>query len=200
MSAYRQLRNKATKLNKEVKRVYFKNKIQASEGNLKETWATINKLVNNRSKTTNISSLTVDRSSVTDSVGIANSMNEFFCNVGSELCKDIPDAENGLLKGEYAINPTNATFSISPVVSKQVSLAMSKFKTSNGFGLDEISSFFLKTGMSILPEPSSQLLNLSLPAGIFLYQWKTARITPIYRDGSSTGIMLRSATVHYLCK
>ena len=78
MSAYRQLRNKATKLNKEAKRAYFTNKIQASEGNLKETWATINKLVNKRSKTTNISSLTVDGSSVTDSVGIANSMNEFF--------------------------------------------------------------------------------------------------------------------------
>ena len=45
MSAYRQLRNKATKLNKAAKRAYFTNKIQASEGNLKETWATINKLV-----------------------------------------------------------------------------------------------------------------------------------------------------------
>ena len=31
MAAYRQLRNKATKLNKEVKRAYFANKIQASE-------------------------------------------------------------------------------------------------------------------------------------------------------------------------
>ena len=185
MSAYRQLRNKATKLNKEAKRAYFTNKIQASEGNLKETWATINKLVNKRSKTTNISSLTVDGSSVSDSVGIANSMNEFFCNVGNELCKDIPDTENGLLKGEYTINPTNATFIFSPVVSKQVMLAMSKFKTSNGFGLDEISSFFLKAGLSILAEPLSQLFNLSLSAGIFPDQWKIARIAPIYKDGKS---------------
>ena len=167
MSAYRQLWNKATKLKKEAKRAYFTNKIQASEGNLKETWATINKLVNKRPKTTNISSLTVDGSSVTDSVGIANSMNEFFCNVGNELCKDIPDTENGLLKDEYTINPTNATFIFSPVVSKQVMLAMSKFRTSNGFGLGEISSFFLKAGISILAEPLSQLFNLSLSAGIF---------------------------------
>ena len=68
MSAYRQLRNKATKLNKEAKRAHFTNKIQASEQNLKETRATINKLVNKRSKTTNILSLTVDGSSVSDSV------------------------------------------------------------------------------------------------------------------------------------
>ena len=68
MSAYLHLRNKETKQNKEAKRAYFTNKIQASEGNLKETWATINKLVNKRSKTTIISSLTVDENSVSDSL------------------------------------------------------------------------------------------------------------------------------------
>ena len=78
MSAYRKLRNKVTKRNKEAKRAYFMNKIHTSEGNLKETWKTINKLVNKRSKTTNISSLNVDGNSVTDAVGIANSMNQFF--------------------------------------------------------------------------------------------------------------------------
>ena len=110
-------------------------------------------------------------------------MNDFFCNVGNELCKDIPDIENGLLKGEQVINPTNATFIFSPVVFKQVILAMNKFKTSHGFGLDEISSFFLKAGISILAKPLSQLFNLSLSAGIFPDQWKIARIAPIYKDG-----------------
>ena len=94
-------------------------------------------------------------------------MNEFVCNVSDVLSKDILDTENGLLKGEYAINPTNATFIFMPVVSKQVVLAMNKFKTSNGFGLDEIFSFFLKVGISVLAKPLSQLFNLSLSAGIF---------------------------------
>ena len=85
ISAYRQLRNKATKMNRDVKRAYFMNKIHASEGNLKETWKTIDKLVNKRSKTTNISSLNVDGNPVTDPVGIANSMAQFFCNFGDDL-------------------------------------------------------------------------------------------------------------------
>ena len=99
-------------------------------------------------------------------------MNEFFCNIGNELYKDIRDTENGLLKGEYTINSTKATFIFSPVVSRQVILAMKKFKTSNGFGLDEISSILLKAGISILAEPLSQLLNFSLSAGIFPDQGK----------------------------
>ena len=117
-------------------------------------------------------------------------MNEFCCSVGNEVCKDIPDTENVLLKGEYTINPTNAPFIFSSVVSKQVILAMNKFKTSNGF---EISSFSLKAGISILAEPLSQLFSLPLSAGIFPDLWKIARIAPIYKDGKSDN---RS---NYLC-
>ena len=57
MAAYKQLRNKVNSTCKRLKRDYLPDKIKASEGNLKETWATINKLVNKRSKTTMISSL-----------------------------------------------------------------------------------------------------------------------------------------------
>ena len=163
-------------MNKEAKRAYFMNKIHISEGNLKGTWETINKFVNKRSKTTNISSLTVDGNSVTDPVGIANSMNQFFCNVGDELSKDIPDAENSLLLGEHTINPSSATFIFAPVVSEQVALAMNKIKTSHGFGLDEISS------PGGTPE---SVFNLSMSAGVFPEQWKIARIAPIYKDGQS---------------
>ncbi len=78
MSAYRQLRNKATKMNREAKSAYFSDKLQAPQGELKETWATINKLVNKRPKTTNIAALEVDRQTIDDPVGMANSMNDFF--------------------------------------------------------------------------------------------------------------------------
>ena len=40
MAAYKQLRNKVNSTRKRLKRDYFTNKIKASEGNLKETWAT----------------------------------------------------------------------------------------------------------------------------------------------------------------
>ena len=73
----------------------------------------------------------------------------------------------------------------SPVTPEQVILAMDKFKTSNWFGLDEISSFLLKAGISVLVEPLSQLFNLSLSAATFPYQWKIARIAPIYKGGKS---------------
>ena len=110
---------------------------------------------------------------------------KFVCNGGKELCNDIPGTEKDLLKGEFAVNPTNATFIFLPVASQQVILAMNIFKTSDGFGLDEISNFFLKAGIFILAEPLSRLFTLSLSAAIFPEKWKIASIAPIYKDGKS---------------
>ena len=88
-------------MNREVKTAYFSDKLQASQGDLKETWATINKLVNKRSKTTNITALEVDGQTIDDPVGMANSMNDFFSNICVKLCNDISDTGNDLLNGDY---------------------------------------------------------------------------------------------------
>ena len=57
MQANKRARNKVNSLNTRLKRHYFTNKINSCEGNLKETWATINKLINKKSKTTSISAI-----------------------------------------------------------------------------------------------------------------------------------------------
>ena len=66
--------------------------------------------------------------------------------------------------------------------------AISKFKSSHGSGLDNISSFFLKKGMPVLANGLSQMFNLCLPLGKFPEVWKMARVTPIYKDGSRNEI------------
>ena len=90
MESYKQVRNKVNNLNKKLKKEYFSKKIAHNKGNLKETWKTINLLLNKRSKTTNIESLKVDDQDVVDNAEIAQSMNKFFCRVGEKLSDDIP--------------------------------------------------------------------------------------------------------------
>ena len=80
-------------------------------------------------------------------------MNEYFCSVGDKLSKKIPDKENTLLKGDHDINPTAARFTFSPMQPPELLKAIHKFKTSQGSGLDRISSLFLKAGMPILAQP-----------------------------------------------
>ena len=54
MQAYRNLRNQIDRENDLLKREYFSRKIYENDGNIKETWNTINKLIDRRSKTTEI--------------------------------------------------------------------------------------------------------------------------------------------------
>ena len=155
MTAYRQVRNKANKINADLKKTYFTNKIHEVAGNMKETWSTINQLTNKRSKTTKIQSLKANGITIFDSTEIANSMNQFFCTVGEKLSNDIPDTVNPLLKDEY-----------------------------QGSGLEGIYSFFLKVGMPVLAGSLSQLFTMSMSLSLYPDDWKIARVAPIYKDGS----------------
>eukprot|EP00794_Sanderia_malayensis_P001213 gene1213-590_t len=55
--AYRNLRNRANKMKEHLKREFFTKKIAEHDGDLKNTWKTINQILNKKSKTTHISSL-----------------------------------------------------------------------------------------------------------------------------------------------
>ena len=81
MAAYRHVKNVVNKQNKTLKRQYFSEKIRRCEGDTKESWKTINKLVNKRSKTTNVSSLQEDNKILTNSDEIAESMNQYLCTI-----------------------------------------------------------------------------------------------------------------------
>ena len=61
---------------------------------------------------------------------------------------------------------------------------MAKFKNSNGFGADGISSFFLKIGMPVFALVLCDIFNWSLTSGTFPQNWGIARVSPIYKDGN----------------
>ena len=184
MSAYRQMRCKANNLNSKMKRNYFSNKIQSCAGDTKETWKTINQLVNKRSKTTEILSLKDGEHTISKPQDIAETMNKFFCNVGKDLSENIPNKENPLLNGDYGERETDSTFPFKPITTDEVKKACSKIKNSNGSGTDRISSHFIKVGIEILAPSLAQLFTMSLSVGCFPDNWKTACVAPIFKQGS----------------
>ena len=185
MQAYRHIRNRVNNLNTKLKKAYFSQKIADCQGNMKETWNTINKLINKRSKTTNISSLVVDEKCLTKSSEIADSMNNYFCNIGSKLSSKIPNLENPLRNGDYSINEKHARFHFQTIRPDELSKIMNKFKTSQSSGIDGISCSFLKIAMPVLAPSLCSIFNISISRGCFPGNWKIARVSPIYKDGST---------------
>ena len=60
---------------------------------------------------------------------------------------------------------------------------MNKFRTSRNFGVDLISSYFLKLRVPILASSLSQIFYLSISRRIFPDGWKIARVAPAHKSG-----------------
>ena len=151
---------------------------------MKETWNTINQLINKRSKITNISSLTLEDKRITKNNEMADTMNDFFCNIEEKLRSNIPDIVSPLLNGDYSANNDSARFEFRLISPNDLVNVMAKFKKSNGSGAGDISSFFLKIGMPVLAPVLCDIFNWSLTSETFLQNWRIARVSPIYKDGN----------------
>ena len=185
MEAYRQTRNRVNKLNIELKREFFTKKIASQNGDLKSAWKTINMVLNKKSKTTQIATLEVDGSLLSDNDSIAESMNNFFCSIGNTLSGEIPETANPLLENEYTINSQNLRFKLKAINMCQLQKIFNTFKKSKGSGADGIANYFLKTGLPAVIESLCDIFNLSIATGIFPDSWKIARVAPIFKSGQT---------------
>ena len=185
MEAYRQTRNKVNMLNMELRGEFFTTKIASQNGDLKSAWKTINTVLNKKSKATQIATLEVDGSLISDSNSTAESMNNFFCSIGNTRSGKIPETANHLLENECTVNSQNLCFELKAIDMCQLEKIFNTFKKSKGSGADGIANYFLKIGQSAVIEPLCDIFNLSIATGIFPDSWKIARVAPIFRSGQT---------------
>ena len=186
MDSYRQVRNKVNTMNSHLKKQYYTDKISSCQGNMKESWKTINELLNKRSKSSNIECLKDLGTETVHKKEISNVMNNFFCSVGKDLANKIAPVPNPLLSGDYEVNKDRAEFNLKTIEVKDIRAAFAKVKTTKSFGIDNISSYFLKLALPFIGNSLAALFNTSIETSQFPDSWKVARVTPIFKEGDKT--------------
>ena len=186
MGRYKTARNKVNNLNVTLKSQYFTNKIIDCKGNMKETWKTTNAFLNKRSKSTNITSLSVGDIEIHEKNEISNKMNDYFCTIGKELADKIDPSPNPLLVGNYRINEGNKTMKFTKINEQNIRDTIGKIKTSKGFGNDNISGYFLKLALPYIVNSLAYMFNKSLEDREFPSLWTIARVIPIFKDGDKS--------------
>ena len=83
---------------------------------------------------------------ITKNNEMADTMNNFFCNIEDKLCSNIPDTVNPLLNGDYSASNDSARFEFRMISPDDLVDEMAKFKKPNSFGVNGISSFFSRLG------------------------------------------------------
>ena len=112
-------------------------------------------------------------------------MNKYFFNVGENLKREIPNKPNSLINGIYNVNRDSKEFHFSEISEGGIISVISTFRTSKGSGQDSIPNFFMKIVIHVIAKPLAFLFNSSLFQGVFPDNWKHARVSSIFKDGST---------------
>ena len=110
---------------------------------------------------------------------IANTLNDFFVNIGPDLANKLDPSIHPY--DSYIQSRNRNSFFLSPTGPIEIMKILSSFK--NSVGPDKIPSKILKLGARSLSLALSILINECFSKGVFPKCLKFARVTPIFKGG-----------------
>ena len=116
---------------------------------------------------------------------IAESLNEYFVNIGPNLASEAsegPIAQNTTNSPSDSVPITDTTFNFHPINVENIVLALVHLNVNKSTGLDKIPVKVLQLSADIIAPSLTYLFNLSLDTGIYVDDWKRARVIPIYKS------------------
>ena len=167
------------RLKNSLKRDYIEISLERHKGNTKKLWQDIrqfwpsSKNVKTKIKTVN---------GETDDQMKAESLNTHFCNVG----QNIKDATTT----NFSINDFMPTyhapvFEFRIITIENVHEAINRLSNSTASSLDGVTAFMLKAAKPKIATVLCHLFNMSVTTRTFLDIWKPAKVTPLFKQGSS---------------
>ena len=117
-----------------------------------------------------------------DSKTMANTINDFFCDIGYNLASKIPDS---LLQPDYNViqgmEPLELQLATFDDVYKLLQIPDTK-----ATGNDGIPVRFLKSNLTVTASLIMHIINLSIVSLKVPVNWKSATLTPLYKEGDKT--------------
>ena len=141
--SYKTLRNHIVKLIRISKKEYFANFFEENNNNIKKTWEGIRDLINVTKKSSrNIYKLLNNNETITENEAVADTMNNFFTNIGSSIEDKIPPPKKDF--STYLGNPNPHSLLIHLTTEEEVKEIIQTFSTSKSCGPFSIPSKLLK--------------------------------------------------------
>ena len=177
---YKDFRNLLNTQIRTAKSEYYTNKFDENEGNIKETWKTINNTIKSKRRFNDKITLKENDLEIENNK-VPNSFNNYFTGIANKLTSELPTTNHNATS--YLKNRVNNTFYMNPVSNKETLKAINMLKY-NGKGTKIISTMVLKDTSNILSKILSHILTICVKEGYFPNELKTGCITPIYKNGS----------------
>ncbi len=155
-------------------------------GDSKSGWAWINSLLGRKHKNANINELKVNDDIISDDKSITETLNEYFINIGMKMAAESAcqstDALNDQVIYESTVLLPKENFHFADITIDSVSKRLQKLNVSKATGMDGIPANILKLTSTLIAPSITFIFNLSIRTGIYIDEWKLARVIPIYKS------------------
>ena len=128
-----------------------------------------------------IRSINFESKTYHDDLGIANSLNKYFCSIGNKIANKIPKPLCEFTS--FLRNRVQETFFSQMVEENEVLKQIQALKIKKSPGHDDIKPSIIKASYSLLVKPLTYIYNLSFYSGVVPDIWKIAKVIPIFKSG-----------------
>ena len=172
-----------------AKREFYKNAFEENRNNPKATWNTIKTLIGSGKLNKGISKLQSDGKAVENATEIAEKFNSYFSSIADNLRSGLGNTPSDLSKlvnfVESRKDP-DVVFSVPDITNAQVLQIIKGISPHKAAGIDKISARFFRVAAPILAPRIARLINMSFSTGTFPIRWKTASVTPLFKQGAAS--------------
>ena len=177
-------RNKLNHLIKLAKRNYYNNFFAVHVKDGKRIWHGIKQIIQIKTQVNQkVNKIVIDNREIVDPKPIANALNDFFANIGTNLACSIPSSSQSAR--EFMSSRILDSLFLSPVTENEIEEEIAKLNVSKAVGPSSIPIFILKILKCELSGPLQTIFNTSF-LGIVPEKFKMARVIPVFKKDSQT--------------
>ena len=139
---YTSYKNILTKTIRLAKKNYFTNQLTLYKNDIQNTWKILKQAMNLSNNKSDITKIRYNDDIVEDPENIANTFNNFFSSIGTNLAEGIPPSAKHF--SDYLGTPNPNTIFLTPIVKEHIIDILSNLNNKKSPGYDDINNFILK--------------------------------------------------------
>ena len=179
-------RNKIVDIIRKAESDYYAAAIKNHADSNRQLWKTFGKILNkNKTNHTLIDKIITKSVVTTDQQEVTEEVNNFFCNIGSELASKFKDSNNNDFK-KYLGTPSQQSLFLRRVTEKEIVKEINNLTLNKSPGQDEFTPNFLKISAKRVVPVLCEIFNLSIKTGEYPDLLKVAKVLPIFKKGDPT--------------
>ena len=122
---------------------------------------------------------------------LAEAFNAHFSSIADKLRSHLHNVQFHITKLKHFVlskKDPDVTFKIPPISKGFVVDSLSSLSANKAIGVDKISSNMLKDAAPFIVSSVSKMINISLLTSVFPQRWKTAKVTPLHKNGDRSDV------------